>query len=457
MQYHEKIDKNGTSVVNVKKANSIIRSLGKESLLANKILLTALLKVKLSDGEDLSPESEHYFKSLQSKTGVDFSSGLVAEMDNATLRTAMNETSGSYYTAISDIMDPASDKSLVRQWGIVLDNPKAGLYGFVSIITAAVYDSSSGKLFVKFSDEKAIQAQIYNIRNGYTSLNYRVMMNFKNVYSYKLYELLLSSIGLDDFKSGAQSDTYAIKFGISELKYRFGVLDALSSKEVRIAIAEARNADDYERIEKTISKEKRKAANFYEFEQRVIKKAVCEINELSDAESDYTISYSFEFGSSKRTPKTITFTVTRRHRTCEQEIDSGSVADTTTVEQPSLSDVDRQLEIIDEMRGFIKENLKSRELLAIAKTANYDMERVRRAYDIIEQSPTKINNFVAYFKTAIRDNYNEPVSKKGKKDNSAWADIKSETNVDLDELANNLVKKRMLRGDGLLGKRSEDR
>lgn len=224
MQYHEKIDKNGTSVVNVKKANSIIRSLGKESLLANKILLTALLRVKLCDGEDLSPESEHYFKSLQSKTGVDFSSGLVAEMDNATLRTAMNEKSGSYYTAISDIMDPASDKSLVRQWGIVFDNPKAGLYGFVSIITAAVYDSSSGKLFVKFSDEKAIQAQIYNIRNGYTSLNYKVMMNFKNVYSYKLYELLLSSIGLDDFKSGSQADTYTIKFGISELKYRFSNL-----------------------------------------------------------------------------------------------------------------------------------------------------------------------------------------------------------------------------------------
>lgn len=149
--------------------------------------------------------------------------------------------------------------------------------------------------------------------------------------------------------------------------------------------------------------------------------------------------------------------MTRRHRTCEQETDSGSVADTTTVEQPSLSDVDRQLEIIDEMRGFIKENLKSRELLAIAKTADYDMEKVRTAYDIIEQSPTKINNFVAYFKAAIRDNYNEPVSKKGKKDNSAWADIKSETNVDLDELANNLVKKRMLRGDGLLGERSEDR
>lgn len=455
MQYQEKIDKNGTSIVNVKKANSIIRSLGKESLLANKIFLTALLKVKFSDGENLSPESEHYFKSLQSRTGVDFSSGLVAEMDNATLRTAMNEKSGSYYTAISDIMDPASEKSLVRQWGIVLDNPKAGLYGFVSIITAAVYDSSSGKMFVKFSDEKAIQAQIYNIRNGYTSLNYRVMMNFKNVYSYKLYELLLSSIGLDDFKSGAQADTYRIKFGISELKYRFGVLDALSSKEVRIAIAEARNADDYERIEKSISKEKRKAANFYEFEQRVIKKAISEINELSDAESDYTISYSFEFGSNKRTPKIIVFTATRRHKTCEQEVNIGET-NTTTVEQPSLSDVDRQLEIIDEMRGFIKEPLKSRELLAIAKTANYDMERIRRAYDIIEQSPTKINNFVAYFKSAIRDNYNEPVSKNGKND-SAWADIKSETNnVDLDELANNLVKKRMLRGDGLLGNRSEN-
>ena len=141
----------------------------------------------------------------------------------------------------------------------------------------------------------------------------------------------------------------------------------------------------------------------------------------------------------------------------EQRAAYRSVADTTTVEQQSLSDVDRQLEIIDEMRGFITENLKSRELLAIAKTANYDMEKVRTAYDIIKMSPTKINNFVAYFKAAIRDNYNEPVSKKGKKDNSAWADIKSETNVDLDELANNLVKKRMLRGDGLLGKRSENR
>ena len=81
----------------------------------------------------------------------------------------------------------------------------------------------------------------------------------------------------------------------------------------------------------------------------------------------------------------------------------------------------------------------------------------RTAYDIIKMSPTKINNFVAYFKAAIRDNYNEPVSKNGRTKDSAWADIKSETNnVDLDELANNLVKKRMLRGDGLLGNRSEN-
>lgn len=271
----------------------------------------------------------------------------------------MNETSGSYYTAISEIMDPASDKFLARQWGIIFDDQKSGLLGFVNIINAAVYDNKTGKMFVKFSDEEAIRDQIYNIKNGYTKLNYRVMMNLKSVYSYKLYELLLSAIGLDDFKSGTHNDSYIAKFGISELKYRFGVLDALYSKEVRSAIAQAKNADDYEYIEKHITKEKRKTASIYEFEQRVVKKAVNELNALPDTESDYTISYTFEYGTNKRTPKAIIFSTKRRHNIILTDKSSNkTTTDVVTIEPRDLTEMDKQLELLDEMRGFIRENLK---------------------------------------------------------------------------------------------------
>lgn len=451
-QYREIIDAAGNSLISVKKANSLIKSIGKESLLANKLLLTALLKVKLSDGSNIPAERSKYFKALQKRTGVDFSIGLVAEMDNTMLRTVMNETSGSYYTAISDIMDPASSKFLARQWGIIFDDQKSGLLGFVNIINAAVYDNKTGKMFVKFSDEEAIRDQIYNIKNGYTMLNYRVMMNLKSVYSYKLYELLLSAIGLDDFKSGSHNDSYIAKFGISELKYRFGVLDALYSKEVRAAVAQAKNADDYEYIEKYISKEKRKAANFYEFEQRVVKKAVNELNALPDTESDYIISYSFEYGTNKRTPKAIIFTTKRRHCTAlTDKTSSDNATDAITVEPRTISDMDKQLEILDEMRGFIREDLKSKELLEIAKVADYDMERVRNAYDVAERSSSKINNLVGFLKAAIQNGYAEPISKRSATKMIGWTDVHSESALDLDELV-----KRKIQGGAILGNFNAD-
>lgn len=451
-QYRETIDKNGSSVISVKKANSLIKSIGKESLLANKILLTALLKVKLNDGCGIPAERSKYFKDLQRRTGVDFSIGLVAEMDNITLRTVMNETSGSYYTAISEIMDPASDKFLARQWGIIFDDQKSGLLGFVNIINAAVYDNKTGKMFVKFSDEEAIRGQIYNIKNGYTKLNYRVMMNLKSVYSYKLYELLLSAIGLDDFKSGTHNDSYIAKFGISELKYRFGVLDALYSKEVRSAIAQAKNADDYEYIEKHITKEKRKTASIYEFEQRVVKKAVNELNALPDTESDYTISYTFEYGTNKRTPKAIIFSTKRRHNIILTDKSSNkTTTDVVTIEPRDLTEMDKQLELLDEMRGFIRENLKSRELLEIAKAADYDMERVKNAYEVAEQSSSKINNLVGFLKAAIKGGYAEPVSKKGTKKMAGWTDIHSESELDLDD-----VVRKKIRSNSLLSELSSD-
>ena len=378
-------------VINVKKSNTLIQSIGKTTLISNKVFLTALLNVEKREGCPSALTS--YYKNLENICGADFSHGLVSEFTNADMRNFMTK-SGSYYKSIEELMDSNSPDSLKKQWGIMINRPEDGLYGFVDVITAMIYDSKKGKLFVKFSDEKRIQEEIYNLKKNYTTLNYGVMMSFTSVYSYRIYEMLLSRIGYEDGSTKKKKDVYVFDYGLSELKYHLGILDPYINVNVKKAISAAKTAEDFDRIEDNISTE-HKMPRYNDFEKYSLKKAKAEINSIKDREFDF----SYEPIRNGRGGKVTGVTLIMNRINSIQ-----------TLQKPVLSD-DEKDEIIDEIRDLITEPLKTKDIRSIAETAGYDMEKIRKAYQVAEASTKKIDNLVGFMKKAIQNDYDVPVSK----------------------------------------------
>ncbi len=408
--------------INVKKSNTIIQSIGKTSLLSNKIFLTALLKIERREG--CSVELKAYYKKIENLTGADFSKGLVAEFSNADMRQFLKK-SGSYYKAVQGLLDGNSVDSLKKQWGIMVHNPEDGLYGVVDVITAMIYDEKNGKLLIKFSDEERIQEELYNLKRNYTTLNYRLMMSFKSVYSYRIFEMIMSRIGYDDWKNKGKSQEYFYEYGLSELKYHLGILDPYISLEVKQAITMARTAEDFEKIEEGISTEN-KMPRYNDFERYTLKKAIAEINAIRDLE--YEFSYAPIRNGKGGKVRGVQFIVKR--------------VDAVVMTKDGKHELteDEKDEVFDKIRSMINEELKMKEIRTIAETAGYDFEKVKKAYDVAKASKKDIPNLVGFLKAAIENGYEKPVEKKAKNKFNNF----DQAEVDYEAIAQKKIRKRLL-------------
>lgn len=415
---NENVSLHELRTINVKKSNTLIQSIGKTSLLSNKIFLTALLKVEKRDG--CKAELKPYYQRIENKVGVDFTRGLVSEFSNSDMRNFMSK-SGSYYKAVEELMDNNSPESLKKQWGIMVHNPEDGLYGFVDVITSMIYDSKQGKLFVKFSDEPKIQAEIYNLRRNYTTLNYSLMMSFRSVYSYRIYEMILSRIGYDDWRNkGKKSQEYNYDYGLSELKYQLGILDPYISPSVKEAIMESKTPEDFERIEETISTE-HKMPRYNDFEKYTLRKAIKEINSIENPE--YYFDYSPIRGGRGGKVRGVLFTIKR----VSVPLSGDTITD------------DEKDDCFDQIRELISEDLKTRDIRTIAEAAHYDFEKVKKAYEIASASTKDIPNLVGFLRTAIKESYEAPVRKNAK---NAFLNMER-VDVDYDEIAKQKWQKRL--------------
>lgn len=72
-------------------------------------------------------------------------------------------------------------------------------------------------------------------------------------------------------------------------------------------------------------------------------------------------------------------------------------------------------DLIDELREFITEPIKTKDLKTILKEANNNVALIKSKYEISKQQ-SKIDNLVAWLIAAIKEDYSEPVPSQGKKD-----------------------------------------
>lgn len=363
----------------VKKSNNMIQAIGNTTLLANKVMLASLLLLEERDGKNINEESRAFLEKLSENGYVDFSRGLVAEIDDDRLRKWMGVKSGSYYKSISDLINSKGPNNFKNQWSINIKDDVKKIYANISIVKDCVYFQN--KLFIKFSDEKKIREDILKVKSDYSLLEFDTFMKFKSTYSFRIYEMLVSMIGQEESATGEKKDFYSFTFNLAELKYQIGVLDA-SSEGVSAEITKSNPC--FEEIEKS---NKSSMPRFVDFKRYCLDKVKAEIDEKTDYLFNYIPLRNGKGGKVVEVELSLT-RKTSIHDTISKQNQEINERELTTQEKDDL---------VDEVRDLLKKEMKTRELRAICEKANYNIEKIKEKILLLDdklKSPSEVLEFL---------------------------------------------------------------
>ena len=360
-----------TSLTTAKEGNALIMRKGRTSLLSAKVMLFALLKIENRDDKIYTLKERQYYRDLKFSTSVDYSKGLVAEIEVADLRRLLKkENSGSFYSSLREIFssDPHEPKSLRNNFSVVMSRGESGVLGYAEVITACHYDTSCGKLFLKFSDEDYIKSQLWQIKSEYTSLPLLLFLGLKSVHSYRLLEILYSKIAICDDESKKNgnplANEYSFRFTVGELQFMLGIIDITTDREAK---QKALDKDpDWNEMAKNVGDNQ--CSNFQTY--KVFRKHSLDvaIKEINSSNSDFLVEYSPARDDRGRKIAFIDFYVRRKN---VQHIEI----------QESKEDRNMNF-IVDLARELNGLNLTYENLNEIARISNYDKSLIVAAYEL---------------------------------------------------------------------------
>ena len=385
----------------VRKSNRIIQALGNPSLLAEKVFLLSLVKVEDRDNTSVSVLNKEKYKRILNATGTDFSKGLVAEMSNIELRNLTNTSSGSYYNNIKALLNPSkTDPGTLRNNLVFMAPDKDGVFGYTEFITGVAYDN--GVMYIKFNSEESIRREILNLKDNFALLDVSLMMQWRSIYTYRVYELIESNVGYEESmrtKRGKDpKDSYKFTYELGQLKFLLGILDATADSTVKAAIASGVKPD-YNAIAEEMTKrtgEGKAYAKFADFKRYALDKAEKEINNCQSKDCEYIIH--FEPRRNGKGGKVIAVDLFVNRRNIKENTD-----EITALPVTAMSDDDK-LEFIDMMRKTSLNDLSLKDLKSLAELANYDMDKINKAISVAENATIKTNK-AGFVAEAIRNNW----------------------------------------------------
>ena len=367
------------------KSNALINGKYKASLLDQKILNIVLSKLEKRQFEDRG-ESE----------------GLVCTLSAAELKSMLNAESGSFYTQLK--------KSAVNLVGYVMgysdDSLKA--FTYLTIITYASYQNGVFTVIVngKLREEVNRQTQ-------FTMLDLPTMLAYRSVYALRLHEVLLSKCyrkkraGVSKYiKKEPDKGKYKIEIGISELKLLLGCINS-DEKKVKAILSNSANPDYDAAVEAASEKAFKR---FADFKRKVIDVAV---NGINEADNGTTVSYEMNKAGYGGKVYSLTFYV--ELGTDKNIVDSKMIECKDIPAPQNNQDISEEdaFEIYYEVKSLIEEEISFNDIKAICKAADYDIEKIKNAYNIAQESGS-ISNLVGFLIKAIQDGYSKPVKKRGR-------------------------------------------
>ena len=109
------------------------------------------------------------------------------------------------------------------------------------------------------------------------------------------------------------------------------------------------------------------------------------------------------------------------------------------VEEPIEQKATLTDDLLDELYDLMHENFRLREIREIAATAEYDAEKIRKAYNYMLNYSNPIDNAIAFMKDCIKKEYYNQEKKPFFSKKNSFSNIMQRDNIDFDEMERLLV------------------
>lgn len=355
------------------KDNNLISSKSKMTLLGRKLFDAAIMNVELGT----------------SKSGIPV---IKSEVNGQEIREFLDADYGSLYDTIKELVSPKptkGDKALapsLLDWRIIIMDDEQKKIVARNVITDAEFEN--GKLTIVFNNE--LKNNLIGYKSNFTLLNKQIISKFSSTYSYQLYQIFKQTIDRQASITG-EKGPFELKMDLVDLKVQLGLVEANENEILYKAVTDE-SVTTYDAVGE-IKDEKyvKKLREYGNFRIYAIERAKADINELSD------ISMEYEPIKRGRGGRKVGFRFIIKYK----EKNNIEVIDKKN-EEVDIFD------FIDDMRVFMDASFSSKDLKSIAEASKYDMNKVKKAYEILENMGNDVLNPTGFMIKAIKDDYPKP-------------------------------------------------
>ncbi len=361
------------------KSNLLISGKFKSSLYENKILAISLSKIAKQEFVT-DPETKE----------------IVCTMHASELKQMLGVRHGSFYDTLENTARAMSSRT------IGLSNPESHEFEYFPIVTKAEY--GNGIFKIRYSPH--FIPYISDLKSNYTVLSLPLMLNFDSVWTFRMYELLRSRC----YYPRGQERTdgkYLFNISLAELKLELGAVNA-DTDAVKKILNKTINPD----YNKAVEKSTEKSFNLWaDFKKAVLVKAISEIEEKTPMRVQYETLKTGRGGKIC----SLNFCVIKDINEVQNAVDNNDSSEIVSDENIVVVDSNTSKRELDENEIFDieadtkylfkAEKLSLKDIRAICKAANYDMDRIQKAHDVYKNSGSNIDNVVGWVISAIKEEY----------------------------------------------------
>ena len=272
----------------------------------------------------------------------------------------------------------------LRKKEIIMEDRENKSFYQMTLINVAQY--KNGKMILKFEPDAT--DIVLNLKPSYSKLNKRFYKHFRNIYAMELYENLNSKF----FKT----EYLTVIYEIYDLKLTLGMIQATDDM-VHSMCKESMSVKDA--VLKYIPKEERPFEDGNVF-KRALKKAVDEINEITDIHIEFELLSEGRGGKITR----VRFNVTERKQIKQIDTCVNKIVDKEELKQNKPSE-EEIFELMFKLKSSIQEELTFENYKQLLECANYNVDLILEKYEQSKKAK-KIDNLVAWLTCAIKENYN---------------------------------------------------
>lgn len=372
-----------------KKSNELINAMGKGTALSQKLFAIGMQHIH-----------------------VDETNNVVATIYGTDLRKMFKSSSGSLYEHIEALCDRQIKGATIFDWNLLMKDKENGKIEAHQVVTDASF--KNGTLTLRYNN--SLTDKIVNLQKDYTVLSLAETLSLKSVYSLRLYEMLKSAYDYQSAVTKKQGDM-VFEYLLPELKLELGIINSGGSKEIKAELE--KESPDYDRIDELAEKTgQNKYKEFKIFNRNVLLKAKEELNNKTSLVVDY------EPIKSGRKAVGIRFFVTKKDHEAPKTV--------------QIVQANRD-EILDELIDLMHDDFKLREIREIAEAADYDISKIKKAYEYMQNYGTDIDVPIAFIKDCIKKGYYNTESKPKAAKNNSFNNFSQRTDYDFEELERKLL------------------